>query len=47
MATSSNFDFLNTEFPDFGQAAKLAERAVYPDPHASCFHCRRALELEV
>ncbi len=47
MSVRSNFDFLNAEFPDFGKAAKLAERAVYPDPHAACFHCRRTLELIV
>ncbi len=47
MASVSNFDFLNSEFAELAAAAKLAERAVYPDPHGACFHCRRALELTV
>ncbi|MFC4990639.1 hypothetical protein [Rubritalea tangerina] len=47
MSQPSNFDFLKSEFPDFAKAAMLAERAVYPDPHGACFHCRRALEIVV
>ena len=47
MTQPSNFDFFKSEFPDFAKAAKLAERAVYPDPHGACFHCRRTLELVV
>ncbi|SHK08592.1 type I restriction enzyme, R subunit [Rubritalea squalenifaciens DSM 18772] len=46
-STPSNFSFLTSEFPDFALAAKLAEKAVFPDPHAACFHCRRTLELVV
>jgi type I restriction enzyme R subunit len=44
MKTSSNFDFLNTEFADFGSAAMCAERAMYRDPAAACFHSRKTLE---
>lgn len=43
----SNFTFLESEFPSLAEAAKLAEKAVFPDPHAACFHCRRTLELAV
>ncbi len=43
----SNFTFLESEFSALAEAAKLAEKAVFPDPHAACFHCRRTLELTV
>lgn len=47
MSQESNFSFLTSEYSDFAKAATLAERAVYPDPHGACFHCRRTLELVV
>ncbi len=47
MEVSTNFTFLRAEFSSFGKSAQLAEKAIYPDPHAACFHCRRTLELVV
>ncbi|MDQ8191294.1 DEAD/DEAH box helicase family protein [Roseibacillus persicicus] len=44
---SSNFAFLDAEFSDLAKAARAAEKAIYPDPHAACFHCRRTLEFVV
>ena len=41
---SENFAFLKHEFPFAAESASLAERHVYGDPRASCFHARHALE---
>ena len=44
METSANFDFLRQEFFHVAESASYAERHVYGDPRASCFHARHALE---
>ena len=44
MEISANFAFLNQEFPHAAESASYAERHVYSDPRASCFHARHALE---
>jgi len=44
MEISANFAFLNQEFPHSAESASYAERHVYGDPRASCFHTRHALE---
>ena len=44
MDVSANFAFLEQEFPPVAESASFAERAVYSDPRASCFHARHALE---
>ena len=44
MNTSANFAFLEQEFPHVAESASYAERHVYGDPRASCFHARHALE---
>jgi len=41
---SANFTFLAAEFPFVAEGATLAERAVYVDPRAACFHARHTLE---
>ena len=41
---SANFAFLKQEFPHAAESASYAERHVYGDPRASCFHARHALE---
>jgi type I restriction enzyme R subunit len=41
---STNFAFLEQEFSHAAESASYAERAVYGDPRASCFHARHALE---
>ena len=41
---SDNFGFLKHEFPFAAESASLAERQVYGDPRAACFHARHALE---
>lgn len=43
----SHFAFLAREWPSVHDAAARAEAAAYPDPRASCFYARRALELAV
>jgi type I restriction enzyme R subunit len=43
----TNFAFLQPEWPQVYEAAVRAESLVYPDPRASCFYARRALELAV
>ena len=43
----SNFSFIRTEWPALHEPAHKAESFVYPDPRASCFYARRALELVV
>jgi type I restriction enzyme R subunit len=44
MDISANFAFLKQEFPHAAESASYAERHVYGDPRASCFHARHALE---
>ena len=44
MEISANFVFLKQEFPHVAESASYAERHVYGDPRASCFHARHALE---
>ena len=44
MEISANFAFLEQEFPHAAESASYAERHVYEDPRASCFHARHALE---
>ena len=44
MEISANFTFLKQEFPHAAESASFAERHVYGDPRASCFHARHALE---
>jgi len=44
MEISANFAFLEQEFPFVAESASYAERHVYADPRASCFHARHALE---
>ncbi len=44
MQISANFAFLKQEFPHAAESASYAERHVYGDPRASCFHARHALE---
>ena len=44
MEISANFAFLKQEFPHVAESASFAERHVYGDPRASCFHARHALE---
>ena len=44
MEISANFAFLKQEFPHAVESASYAERHVYGDPRASCFHARHALE---
>ncbi|MGC4032205.1 MAG: DEAD/DEAH box helicase family protein [Tepidisphaeraceae bacterium] len=41
---SANVAFLAAEFPFVAEGATLAERAVYADPRAACFHARHTLE---
>ena len=44
MEVSANFAFLKQEFPHAAESASFAERHVYGDPRAACFHARHALE---
>ena len=44
MEVSENFAFLKQEFPHVAESASFAERHVFGDPRASCFHARHALE---
>lgn len=44
MEVSANFEYLKQEFFHVAESASLAERQVYGDPRASCFHARHALE---
>lgn len=44
MEISANFTYLKQEFPHVAESASYAERHVYGDPRASCFHARHALE---
>src|SRR6059058_1816483 len=43
----SNFDFLQSEWPQLSGDVRKAEALVIPDPRAACFYARRALELTV
>ena len=47
MDISANFAFLKQEFLLVAESASYAERHVYGDPRASCFHARHALECLV
>lgn len=44
---SSNFYFLQPQWPELLEAAAKAEEFVHPDPRTSCFYSRRTLELFV
>ena len=44
LAPFTDFAFLKQEFPHVAESASFAERHVYGDPRASCFHARHALE---
>ena len=44
MYISTNFGFLRQEFHYVAESASYAEKHVYGDPRASCFHARHALE---
>ena len=44
MEVSANFAYLKQEFPHVAESASFAERHVFGDPRASCFHARHALE---
>ena len=44
MEISANFAFLEQEFPFAAESASFAEKHIYGDPRASCFHARHALE---
>ena len=44
MEVSENFAFLKQEFSHAAESASFAERHVFGDPRASCFHSRHALE---
>ena len=44
MEISANFAFLKQEFPHAAESASFAERHVFGDPRASCFHSRHGLE---
>jgi type I restriction enzyme R subunit len=47
MTTSSNFSFLQTEWPELYAEASRAEHAALADPRTACFYARRTLELAV
>lgn len=42
---STNFGFLQTEWPQIYESAVKAESFALPDPGTACFHARRTLEL--
>ncbi len=44
---SSNFTFLQAEWPALHDAATQAESLAYPDSRAACFYARRGLEVVV
>jgi type I restriction enzyme R subunit len=44
---STNFGFLQAEWPQIYESAVKAESFVYPDPGTACIHARRTLELVV
>ncbi len=43
----SNFDFLQTDFPEIYESATSAEKLVFGDSRASCFYARYTLEQSV
>jgi type I restriction enzyme R subunit len=43
----TNFDFLQSEWPQLFADAQKAEAQVIPDPRATCFYARRTLESAV
>ena len=45
--TSSNFSFLQPDWPELLAEAKRAEAAALTDPRTACFYARRTLELAV
>jgi type I restriction enzyme R subunit len=47
MTAGSQFTFLQAEWSDLFDAASKAESLAHPDPRASCFYARRALEVAV
>ena len=46
-AQSSNFAFLQAEWPALHDAATKAESLAYPDSRTACFYARRGLEVVV
>src|SRR3982751_6907639 len=42
---STNFGFLQSEWPQIYESALKAESFVFPDPRTACIHARRTLEL--
>ena len=44
---TSNFDFLQAEWPDLFSESRRAEQFANLDPRASCFYARRAIEVTV
>jgi type I restriction enzyme R subunit len=42
---STNFGFLQPEWPQIYESAVKAESFVFPDPGTACIHARRTLEL--
>ena len=42
---STNFGFLQSEWPQIYESAVKAESFVFPDPGTACIHARRTLEL--
>ncbi len=44
---TSQFAFLQSEWPDLHDAAGKAEALAYPDARTACFHARRGLEVMV
>jgi type I restriction enzyme R subunit len=42
---STNFGFLESEWPQIYESAVKAESFVFPDPGTACIHARRTLEL--
>ena len=44
---TSNFGFLQTEWPQLFAEAQKAEALVIPDPRTACFYARRTLESAV
>ena len=44
---TSNFSFLQTEWPQLFAEGQKAEALVVPDPRTACFYARRTLELAV
>ncbi len=47
MMTTSNFSFLQAEWPALFAEAHKAEQAALTDPRTACFYARRTLELVV